>query len=65
MFASKKTHSYWWKKAPHQPITKLYGKLRDLVAEKQVGSRGRDGDGRVTVTVMEIETAIKTVTFES
>ena len=30
-----KTRSYWWKKAPHQPITKLYGKPHDLVAEDQ------------------------------
>ena len=35
VFASKKTCSYWWKKAPHQPITKLYGKPRDLVAGEQ------------------------------
>ena len=35
VFASKKTSSYWWKKAPHQPITKSYGKPRDLVAGKQ------------------------------
>ena len=35
VFASKTTHTYWWKKAPHQPITKLYGKTRDLVAEEQ------------------------------
>ena len=35
MFASKKIHSYRWKKAPHQPITKLYGKPRDSVAEEQ------------------------------
>ena len=35
VFASKKPHSYWWKKAPHQPITKWYGKPRDLVAEEQ------------------------------
>ena len=34
VFASKKTH-YWWKRAPHQPITKLYGKTCDLVAEEQ------------------------------
>ena len=37
-FASKKTCnslSYWWKKAPYQPIPKLYGKLRDLVVEEQ------------------------------
>ena len=27
--------SYWWKKAPHQPITKLYGKPHDLVAEEE------------------------------
>ena len=31
VFASEKilcySLSYWWKKAPHQPITKLYGKL--------------------------------------
>ena len=26
--------SYWWEKAPHQPITKLYGKPCDLVAEE-------------------------------
>ena len=35
MFASKKTRFYWWKKAPHQPITKLYGKPHDVVAEGQ------------------------------
>ena len=35
VFASKKTCSYWWKKAPHQPITKLYGKPRDVVAGEQ------------------------------
>ena len=40
VFASKKKKlcyslSYWWKKAPHQPITKLHGKPRDLVAEEQ------------------------------
>ena len=35
VFASQKTRSYWWKKAPHQPITKLYGKPHDLVAEEQ------------------------------
>ena len=33
--ASKVTLSYWWKKALHQPITKLYGKTRDLIAEEQ------------------------------
>ena len=27
--------SYWWKKAPHQPTTKLYGKTCDLVAAEQ------------------------------
>ena len=27
--------SYWWKKAPHQPTTKLYGKTCDLVAVEQ------------------------------
>ena len=43
VFAGKKTHSCWWKKAPHQPITKLYDKSRDLVAEER-GSCGRDGD---------------------
>ena len=32
---AKKTHSYWWKKAPHQPITKLNGKQHDFVAEEQ------------------------------
>ena len=31
----KKTRSYRWKKAPHQPITKLDGEPRDLVAEEQ------------------------------
>ena len=39
VFASKKrlcySLSYWWKRAPHQSITKLYGKPRDLVAEEQ------------------------------
>ena len=35
VFASKTKCSYWWKKAPHQPITKLYGIPRDLVAEEQ------------------------------
>lgn len=35
---SKKTCSYWWKKPPHQPITKLVGKSRDLVA----GGQGED-----------------------
>ena len=36
VFASKKkTRSYWWKMAPHQPVTKLYGKTHDLVAEEQ------------------------------
>ena len=35
VFANKKTHSYWWKKALHQPVTKLYGKTRDLVAKEQ------------------------------
>ena len=34
-FASEKTRSYWWKKAPHQLITKLHGKTRDLVAGEQ------------------------------
>ena len=34
-FASKKTFSYCWKKAPNQPITKLYGKTLDMVAEEQ------------------------------
>ena len=42
VFASKKTCSYWWKKAPHQPITKLYGKPRDLVA----GEQGKLWEGR-------------------
>ena len=31
----QKICSNWWKKAPHQKITKLYGKTRDLVAEEQ------------------------------
>ena len=31
VFARKITCSYWWKKAPHQPITKFYSKTRDLV----------------------------------
>ena len=35
VFASEKTRSNWWKKAPHQPITKLHGKTRDLVAGGQ------------------------------
>ena len=35
VFASKKPCSYWWKKAPHQPVTKLYGKPCDLVAEEE------------------------------
>ena len=35
VFASKKTRSYWWRKTPHQPITKLHGKTHDLVAEEQ------------------------------
>ena len=35
VLASKKTCSYWWKKAPHQLITKLYDKQHDLVAEEQ------------------------------
>ena len=37
---AKKTRSYWWKKAPHQPTTKLYGKTRDLVAEELVEDLG-------------------------
>ena len=36
-----KTCSYWWKKAPHLPITKLHGKPRYLVAEGQ----GEDLEG--------------------
>ena len=35
VYKQKKTRSYLWKKAPHQPITKSYGKTRDLVAEEQ------------------------------
>ena len=35
VFTSKKTHSCCWKKASYQPITKLYDKSRDLVAEEQ------------------------------
>ena len=34
--------SYWWKKAPHQPITKLYGKPYGLVPEEQ----GKVWEGR-------------------
>ena len=37
----QETRSYWWKKAPHQPITKLHGKPRDLVAEE--GGKLREG----------------------
>ena len=48
-FASKKTHFYWWKKAPHQPITKLHGKTRDLVA----GGQEEVVEGP-TVTVREL-----------
>ena len=58
VFASKKTHSYWPKKAPHQRITKLYGKTRGLVAEVARGSCGRYGVGRVTSAVTVIETEI-------
>ena len=42
VFASKKTCSFCWKKAPHQPITKLYDKSCDLVAEE----RGKLCEGR-------------------
>ena len=35
VFESKTLRSYWWKKAPHQPITKLHDKSHDLVAEGQ------------------------------
>ena len=35
VFAREKTRSYWWKKAPHQPITTLHGKTHDLVAGEQ------------------------------
>ena len=48
VFAGKKTlcysFSYWWKKAPHKPVTKLYGKPCDLAAEDPGRSCGRDGD---------------------
>ena len=42
VFASKKTRSYRWKKAPHDPITKLYGKPHDLV----VGEQGKLWEGQ-------------------
>ena len=41
---AKKTLSYWWKKAPHQPITKLHGKPCDLVAKG--GGEDLEGTGR-------------------
>ena len=63
VFASKKTPSDWWKKAPDQPITKLYGKPLDLVAEEQVVGRG--SGRRVTAAVTMIETAIEIAIFES
>ena len=44
VFASKKTCSYWQKKAPHQSITKLYGVVWLL---RNRGSCGRDGGRRV------------------
>ena len=47
VFARENTRSYWWKKAPHQPVTKLHGKTRDLVAGEQgkvVGGTNSDGD---------------------
>ena len=47
VFAREKTRSYWWKKAPHQPITKLHGKTHDLVAGEQgkvVGGTDSDDD---------------------
>ena len=34
VLVGKKTRSYWWKKAPHQSVTKVYGKPHDLVAEE-------------------------------
>ena len=43
-FASKKACSYWWKKAPLQPITNVYGKPHDLVAEEQGEAVGREGE---------------------
>ena len=48
-FASEKTCSYWRKQAPHQPITKLHGKTRDLVA----GGQEEVVEGP-TVTVREL-----------
>ena len=42
VFTSKKTHSCCWKKASHQPITKLCDKSHDLVAEE----RGKLWEGR-------------------
>ena len=35
VFARKITCSYWWKKAPHQPITKFYSKTRDWVVRSR------------------------------
>ena len=42
VLTGKKTRSYWRKKSPHQPITKLYGKPRDLAA----GGQGKLWEGR-------------------
>ena len=47
VFAWEKTHSHWWKKAPHQPITKWHVKTRHFVAGEQgevVGGTNSDGD---------------------
>ena len=41
---TKKTLSCWWKRAPHQPITKLHGKPRDLVAGGGLEGTGWKGE---------------------
>ena len=41
VFACKKTLSYWWKKAPHQPITKLWQNTFQLLR-----NRGKLWEGR-------------------
>ena len=58
---TKKTLSCWWKRAPHQPITKLHGKPRDLVA----GGVWKGQGGKVKAAVPVTEAASEIASFKS
>ena len=51
-------------KRHHTNHSQNYGKTLDLVADEQ-GKLWRDGGGRVTAAMTEMETAIEIASFES